>query len=189
MEDRMVQYLKKTQQKDGSWHPLWFGNQHQPDGANPFYGTAKVLRGCIADNLENGDDIENDIAASGSSDIRRGIRWIVANQNADGGWGGDGKHSSVEETAVTVETLACFVAGYKEYNIVQQDELSAYHRGLEWLLDAVETDRWTEPSPIGLYFASLWYYEELYPIIFTVSALRAALTTSRAAVCDRRPHQ
>ncbi len=173
--ERMLYYLFKQQNADGSWHPLWFGNQHQPGGANPFYGTAKVLRGLIADNLENGDDIENDIAASGSSDIRRGIRWIVANQNADGGWGGDGLKSSVEETAVIVETLACFVAGYKEYNIVQQDELSAYHRGLEWLLDAVESDRWTEPSPIGLYFASLWYYEELYPIVFTVSALRQAI--------------
>jgi len=50
----------------------------------------------------------------------------------------------------------------------------AYRRGLHWLLEAVESGRFTQSSPIGLYFAKLWYYEDLYPIIFTVSALRRA---------------
>ena len=27
------------------------------------------------------------------------------------------------------------------------------------------------PSPIGFYFAALWYYERLYPLIFTATAL------------------
>jgi len=31
-----------------------------------------------------------------------------------------------------------------------------------------------ERSPIGFYFAKLWYYEKLYPIIFTVGALNRA---------------
>jgi squalene-hopene/tetraprenyl-beta-curcumene cyclase len=31
-----------------------------------------------------------------------------------------------------------------------------------------------EPSPIGFYFAKLWYFERLYPLIFTVAALRRA---------------
>jgi len=42
----------------------------------------------------------------------------------------------------------------------------------------VETDRHREPSPIGIYFAKLWYHEnheKLYPLIFTVSALGRAL--------------
>jgi squalene-hopene/tetraprenyl-beta-curcumene cyclase len=30
-------------------------------------------------------------------------------------------------------------------------------------------------SPIGFYFAKLWYYERLYPLIFTVAALGQAL--------------
>ena len=40
--------------------------------------------------------------------------------------------------------------------------------------------RFREPSPIGFYFAKLWYFEKLYPIIFTVAALgraRRALTS------------
>jgi len=44
-------------------------------------------------------------------------------------------------------------------------------RGLTYLDRA--TDRGTRfpPSPIGFYFANLWYFEKLYPIIFTVAAL------------------
>ena len=31
-----------------------------------------------------------------------------------------------------------------------------------------------EASPIGLYFARLWYHEDLYPEIFAISGLAAA---------------
>jgi squalene-hopene/tetraprenyl-beta-curcumene cyclase len=41
----------------------------------------------------------------------------------------------------------------------------------------VESGRYQNPSPIGFYFAKLWYYEKLYPIIFTVAALGRALRT------------
>ena len=27
------------------------------------------------------------------------------------------------------------------------------------------------PAPIGLYFAKLWYYEKLYPLIFAAGGL------------------
>ena len=46
--------------------------------------------------------------------------------------------------------------------------------GLGWLLEKIASDEWRRPSPIGFYFAKLWYYERLYPIIFTVAALRGA---------------
>ena len=36
-------YLARTQRPDGSWLPLWFGNQHAPNDENPTYGTARVL--------------------------------------------------------------------------------------------------------------------------------------------------
>ena len=40
-------------------------------------------------------------------------------------------------------------------------------------------------APIGLYFAQLWYHEALYPVVFTVSALSAAL--ERAESTTRTP--
>jgi hypothetical protein len=39
----------------------------------------------------------------------------------------------------------------------------------------VEAGDWREPAPIGFYFAKLWYYERLYPMIFTVGALGKAV--------------
>ena len=50
----------------------------------------------------------------------------------------------------------------------------AVDRGVAWLGDAVESGRFREPSPIGFYFAKLWYFEKLYPLIFTVAALGRA---------------
>jgi squalene-hopene/tetraprenyl-beta-curcumene cyclase len=44
-------------------------------------------------------------------------------------------------------------------------------RGAFWLLTNTENINQLTPSPIGLYFAKLWYYEQLYPVIFTLSAL------------------
>ncbi len=162
-QNRMLKFLEKQQHKDGFWLPLWFGNQYQPEEANPFYGTAKVLLALL----------DSPVSLSSTIDhrIQRGVAWLVAHQNADGGWGGDGKRSSVEETALVFEALAHYTRAKD-----RAPGLSAvYRRGLEWLLNAVESDRWTESSPIGLYFAKLWYYEELYPLLFLVSALRAAL--------------
>ena len=35
----------------------------------------------------------------------------------------------------------------------------------------IEAGTWRQPSPIGFYFARLWYFEKLYPLIFTAAAL------------------
>jgi len=145
-EERMFAFLEKSQQKDGSWLPLWFGNQTMPDDANPFYGTAKVLL-ALAETKKDHNMTSN------------GLCYLVSTQNADGSWG-----NSVEETAVVVEALSAFAD--------QAEVASAYHRGLNWLVEAVESDRFLQASSIGLYFAKLWYYEDMYPIIFTASALR-----------------
>ena len=45
------------------------------------------------------------------------------------------------------------------------------------LIEAVERQRYKVCSPIGFYFAKLWYHEELYPLIFTASALGRAVRT------------
>jgi len=42
---------------------------------------------------------------------------------------------------------------------------------LDYLDRATQRGTRFPPSPIGFYFANLWYYEKLYPIIFTVAAL------------------
>ena len=99
--------------------------------------------------------------------LERGVQWLVQAQNADGGWGGGkGIASSVEETALAVEALAMVIAAGE-----RKAASLAVERGTLWLIEKVESGEWTQPAPIGFYFAKLWYFERLYPLIFTVGAL------------------
>jgi squalene-hopene/tetraprenyl-beta-curcumene cyclase len=148
---RGFHYLSRHQRPDGSWLPLWFGNQHAKDDINPVYGTSRVLAAY------------RDLGLQDSPECQRGVAYLVSVQNADGGWGGAKDcPSSVEETALAVEVLVDLSPG------------EAVERGLLWLIEAVESGRFREPSPIGFYFAKLWYYEKLYPLIFTIAALGRA---------------
>jgi squalene-hopene/tetraprenyl-beta-curcumene cyclase len=150
-----LRYLRQAQRADGSWVPLWFGNEREADEENPVYGTARVLLAY------------RDLGRSSDEPAGRGAEWLCAHQNPDGGWGSHRAGvSSVEETAVAVEALLAAEHG----PAVQV----ALEKGLGWLVRAVAEGRHRESSPIGLYFARLWYYESLYPMVFAVAALRAA---------------
>jgi squalene-hopene/tetraprenyl-beta-curcumene cyclase len=151
---RGLAYLARTQRADGSWVPLWFGNQFAPDDENPTYGTARVLAAY------------RDLHRMDTDPARRGVSWLLGVQNPDGGWGGlPGIPSSVEETALAVEVL--LAAG--------SEATQAVNSGLAWLVAQVEAGALSHPTPIGLYFARLWYFEKLYPVIFSLAALGRAL--------------
>jgi squalene-hopene/tetraprenyl-beta-curcumene cyclase len=155
---RAVRFLARSQRQDGSWVPLWFGNEAAPGEDNPTFGTARVLLG-----LQSSLAREESAAAEC---IRRGARWLLKCQNPDGGWGGDvGVPSSVEETGVALGTLG----GSIEDGDANLDVL---RRGLEWLTAAASDNR--SASPLGLYFARLWYFEELYPLIFALGGMAAS---------------
>jgi squalene-hopene/tetraprenyl-beta-curcumene cyclase len=155
--DRGVSYLLRQQRGDGTWLPLWFGNQFHRDDENPLYGTTRVLRAFAS------LDLLGTVAAE------RGVRWLVQNQNEDGGWSAvRGISSTVEETGLALEVLS-EVAGLGG----ELGELArgASDRAAMWLALRVEAGTVEQPSPIGFYFAKLWYFEALYPLIFAVSGL------------------
>jgi squalene-hopene/tetraprenyl-beta-curcumene cyclase len=165
----MIDYLRDAQQAQGQYLPLWFGHQHSPDRANPTYGTGRVLTALC-------DLLEGHPAAVGPM-ATRSAGWLLAAQRADGGWGGNATvEPSIEETAVAVEALARATSAGEEGKLdVHTAPLrSAVRRGVGWLVTHTDRGRAFPSAPIGLYFARLWYSEALYPVIFTVSALRSA---------------
>jgi squalene-hopene/tetraprenyl-beta-curcumene cyclase len=198
-----LQFLENAQCKDGSWIPLWFGNQQHPEEWNCVYGTAKVLIMC------------HELGIHNSNMAGRGISWLTDTQLVCGGWGPApflpsaregsglppakaqpgvptakgqpgvkpstvGLHSggsteapycSVEETALAVEALIALL----DHRMGPEDRVkSAIEKGLSWLAEAILEGRHHDPSPIGFYFAKLWYHERLYPQIFTVQAISRA---------------
>lgn len=152
-----VKYLKKNQANDGSWLPLWFGNQLTADHTNPVYGTAKVVS-YLKDAAGHSWLSEKNIAQLNTM-IQRGKEYLISVQNEDGSWGG-GKDiaGTMEETALAVSALASEV------------NLKVCLAGLNWL-DRFYRENGFQSAPIGLYFASLWYDEIMYPQVFYLEAL------------------
>jgi squalene-hopene/tetraprenyl-beta-curcumene cyclase len=165
---RAIRYLQASQRADGSWLPLWFGNQHAPRQENPVYGTSRVVATLTELNLDEYPAVP--------AMLQRAASWLMAAQNSDGGWGGEnGVASSTEETALAVEAIARTIRWAKNSADKSRIELANLRRsltgGVNWLIAAIGRGDGMHPSPIGLYFASLWYSQSLYAIIFTVAAL------------------
>ena len=161
---RAVGFLVQRQSPDGSWTPLWFGNQEHPEKLNPLYGTSRVLRAARV-------RVTGGAAEGWRAALDRGAAWLRSAQDADGGFGGaPGLTSSVEETGLALEALVDLV----EAGLGVEGDLDRVRRAACWLTERTDGGRSFPRSPIGLYFAQLWYHEELYPVVFTVSALGAA---------------
>ena len=168
---RGLRFLAKRQENNGCWLPLWFGNQDQAGENNPVYGTSKVL---VA--LSQLGQLQTDTAL-------RARNALLAYQNLDGGWGGGRQDdrqgqghtvSSIEETALALEALFAWSQAPEVLPVLQN--------GLQWLVARIESGDYRLASPIGFYFAKLWYHERLYPLVFTAAALRQAV-----ARCDNAP--
>jgi len=151
---RAIRFLSRSQRADGAWIPLWFGNEQADRRENPVYGTAQVVRALAA--------LGHDPA---TSMFQRAIAWLRSAQQPDGGWGGaPGVQPSIEETSLAVSALAS----------VGADQADVVTRGAAWLAGKLNAHEQLPATPIGLYFATLWYYEELYPLIFATAALSQA---------------
>lgn len=152
-----LEYLKRKQRHDGSWIPLWFGNQLLPDKSNPVYGTSKVavyLSDCLAYQIIN-EETRNRL----NSLLGNALNFLLTQQNDDGSWGGaHGIKGSIEETSLAV----CALSGKYELQCI---------KGFQWLSEKFESQG-IPSTPIGLYFAALWYDEQLYPLIYYIEALR-----------------
>ncbi len=168
---RAVVFLKQNQSPEGTWIPLWFGNESNPRKENPVYGTARVLLGLNRLTMEFLGGAEANMAAA--------VRWLLDIHADDGSWGGGRLAPSIEETALAADALAALLLRTRQdqkfskaLNLPIEQMRQAICRAAAWLTEHVDNPQHIPSAPIGLYFARLWYFEELYPLIFTVSALQ-----------------
>lgn len=168
--ERGIKYLANVQNDNGAWLPLWFGNESAPNQESRVYGTSRVLTSL--------QQLPLRFISGHLMTLTRATEWLLSVRNTDGGWGGaKSVNSSVEETALAVDALAGLLGVWPANEALQlstETIESALWRGVGWLVQKTEGGKVMPPAPIGLYFAKLWYFEQLYPAIFTVSALNKA---------------
>jgi squalene-hopene/tetraprenyl-beta-curcumene cyclase len=150
-----IEFIKRTQRSDGPWYGRW--------GVNYIYGTWSVLRGLRV----IGEDMQADY-------VQRAVRWLVTQQNADGGWGescesydqpalaGCGP-SIPSQTAWAL--LALFAAGTTGGPAVE--------RGIEYLLETQHDDgTWEDQLWNGTGFPRVFFLKyHLYARYFPLWAL------------------
>ncbi len=155
---RGVEYLKRTQEDDGSWYGRW--------GVNYVYGTFLALRG---------------LRAAGEDDreacILRATEWLRSIQNADGGWGescaGYDQGCYVQAPSTPSQT-AWAVMGL----LAGGDGASqSVRKGVEYLIETQTADGvWAEDLATGTGFPGVFYLSyHLYRNSFPVLALSCFL--------------
>ena len=144
---RCVGFLQNAQRPDGSFLPLWFGDQRAEDKSAPIYGSAVVLE---------------HLAGEPFPFLVRARDYLLAHQHPSGGWG-----------SVDSETdYLCFTARCISALADCPNASPALERAARFVAPYVRHPETIPPEPIGLYFAHLWYSEELYAPIFLLHACR-----------------
>jgi len=165
---RGVEYLKRSQEADGSWYGRW--------GVDYVYGTFLALRGLRA---AGEDDHEAYILRAGE--------WLRSIQNADGGWGEScesyERHTFVGAPSTPSQTAWAILGLLAGGDSTSQ----SLHRGVEYLIETQGTDgSWEEALSTGTGFPGVFYLKyHLYRNSFPVLALSQYLKTRSAQGADR----
>jgi squalene-hopene/tetraprenyl-beta-curcumene cyclase len=148
-----IEYLWHEQEPDGSWFGRW--------GTNYIYGTWSVLAALNAAGAE-----------PTSSGVMQAIRWLLARQHTDGGWGesgdsyfpdaphGDAPYSTASQTAWALLGLMA----------VGQVQHPAVSRGIAYLIANQDHEgNWDEPWYTAVGFPRVFYlrydgYRALFPL-------------------------
>jgi squalene-hopene/tetraprenyl-beta-curcumene cyclase len=149
---RALAFVRRTQADHGAWYGRW--------GVNYIYGTWSVLRGLGA----IGEDLRQPY-------VERAVRWLLAHQNGDGGWGETCESYDRPELAGIGDSLpsqtawallGLFAAGYTRG--------AAVERGVAHLLATQRADgSWEDRFWNGTGFPRVFmlkyhYYAKYFPL-------------------------
>lgn len=165
---RGVEYLKRTQEVDGSWYGRW--------GVDYIYGTFLALRGLK-------DAGESDREAY----ILRAGEWLRSIQNADGGWGescASYDNQTYTPAKSTPSQTAWAILGLLAGGDTTSNSL---HKGIEYLIETQKVDgSWDEALATGTGFPRVFYLKyHLYRNSFPVLAMSCYLKSRTANGADR----
>jgi len=151
---RAIAYLRRTQERDGSWFGRW--------GVNYIYGTWQALVGLSA------------IGAADDPVVRRGANWLLSCQQACGGWGESAdsyEHPELRgQGPCTPSQTAWALLGLVSAGHAASP---AVERGIRYLIDTQNPDgSWDEPEFTGTGFPRVFYLRyHYYRIYFPLLAL------------------
>jgi squalene-hopene/tetraprenyl-beta-curcumene cyclase len=151
-----IEYLIKTQAPDGSWWGRW--------GVNYIYGTWSALAGL------NGAGLTPEHAT-----MKRGAGWLIAIQNADGGWGEncDSYRLDYKGYAPAPSTASQTAWALLGLMAVGEVDHPAVARGVNYLKATQEDDGlWSQAHYTGGGFPRVFYLNyHGYPKFFPLWAL------------------
>ncbi|MBN3817136.1 squalene--hopene cyclase [Paraburkholderia sp. Se-20369] len=171
---RCIEYVKRTQQPDGSWWGRW--------GTNYIYGTWSVLAGLAL----SGED-------SSQPYIARALDWLRARQHADGGWGetndsyADARLGGTNHGESTSNCTAWALLAQMAFGDWQSDSV---RRGIAYLLSVQQDDGfWWHRSHNAPGFPRIFYlkyygYTAYFPLWALARYRRLAGVQSAPPVRD-----
>ena len=148
-----LDFLRRTQERDGSWHGRW--------GMNYIYGTWSALCAFNAAGVN-----------PQSPEIRRAVKWLEFTNNPDGGWGEHGgsyelDYRSHQQAPSTPSQTAWALLGLMAAGEVDNPVVD---RGIEYLLRANDAEgHWPEPQFTAIGFPRVFYlryhgYAKFFPL-------------------------
>jgi squalene-hopene/tetraprenyl-beta-curcumene cyclase len=149
---RLLEWMETALSEEGSWMPLWFGDQDAADEKSPVYGTATAVDYLLSAGQSEALSLAN-----------KGLAYLLNVQNEDGGWGG--AKGVASKVTLTAKVLGALASADKPNEV-------AMGRALDFLYEAYERGELFQREPIGLYFSRLWYSEELYSLTFLLIGLK-----------------
>ncbi len=148
-----LDYMERTQEKDGSWYGRW--------GVNYIYGTWSALAGLNAAGLDPTSPL-----------IRRAAGWLISIQNRDGGWGESCDSYKLDYRGHEIAPSVPSQTAWALLGLMAAGEANhpAVARGVAWLQERQRTDGlWDEESYTGGGFPRVFYlryhgYAKIFPL-------------------------
>ena len=168
-----LDYLEREQMPDGSWFGRW--------GVNYIYGTWSALCALGAAGLDGT-----------TPSVTKAAEWLIAIQNADGGWGEDCTsykldYRGYEPAASTASQTAWAVLGLMAAGEVEH---AAVGRGIAWLRQHQDANGlWRQDAYTGGGFPRVFYLRYHVNYLLGLMAAGEVDITPSAAASPLRQHQ